>query len=178
VPTKYAHHEVTAVGTVDEVRLVVGAKLAARHERCWDKERVFYEPVHYLALLERKPGALDFARPMEGWDLPPCFDLLRRRLEADMEREAAREYIKVLRLLENSTPPQLARAVEQALSIGATNVDAIRLILERNRQAPIALFSLDGHPHLKDVRVPDLDLAAYAGLKESAPVNGEGSAPK
>jgi transposase len=168
VPTAYAHHEVTAVGTIDQVRLVVNDRLAARHERSWDKQKVFFEPVHYLALLERKPGALDFARPMEGWDLPPCFDLLRRRLEADMEREAIREYIKVLRLLENSTVSQLARAVEKALSIGATSVDAIRLILESHRQAPIALFCLDGRPHLKSVRVPAVDLSAYRRLTEGA----------
>jgi hypothetical protein len=175
VPTEYAHHEVTAVGTIDEVRLVVGDRLAARHERCWDKERIFYEPVHYLALLERKPGALGFAAPMEGWKLPPCLDVLRRRLEADLGDKGTREYIKVLRLLENALVSQLGKAIEQALSIGATNVDAIRLILEHNRQAPIALFSLDGHPHLKSVQVPDLDLAAYSGLNENAPTNTEGS---
>jgi hypothetical protein len=41
--------------------------------------------VHYLALLEAKPGALDHARPLSGWSLPECFGLLRRRLEAQWE---------------------------------------------------------------------------------------------
>jgi transposase len=168
VPTEFAHHPVTAVGMIDEVRLVVNGRLVARHARCWKKEKTFYEPVHCLALLERKPGALDFARPMERWDLPPCFDLLRRRLAADLEHAGVREYIKVLRLLEGATVRQLARAVDQALSIGATSVEAIRLILEHHRQAPIALFSLDGHPHLKDVCVPGVDLSAYRGLTEDA----------
>jgi transposase len=165
-PTEFAHREVTAVGTIEQVRLIVGTKLVATHKRCWNKHQTFYEPIHYLQVLERKPGALDFARPMEGWDLPPCFDLLRRRLEADMEREAVREYIKVLRLLENSTVSQLAKAVDKALSVGAINVDAIRLILEDNRQAPISLFCLDSHPHLKSVCVPDVNLAGYRGLTE------------
>ena len=30
-------------------------------------ESVSFEPLHYLALLERKPGALDHARPLQGW---------------------------------------------------------------------------------------------------------------
>ena len=34
-----------------------------------------------LRLLERKPGALDHARSLAGWDLPECFGVLRRRLE-------------------------------------------------------------------------------------------------
>ena len=165
VPVEYAHHPVTAIGTVEKVRLVVGAHLVATHKRCWGKHRTFYEPVHYLALLQRKPGALDFARPMEDWNLPSCFDLLRRRLGADMdESNGIREYIKVLRLLESATIGQLAGAIEQALSIGATGLDAITLILEHRRQAPVALFSLDGHPHLKSVCVPGMNLAAYHGL--------------
>ena len=166
VPTEYAHHNVTAIGTVENVRLVVNTKLVATHKRCWKKHQTFYEPVHYLKVLERKPGAFDFARPMEGWELPPCFDLLRRRLESDMEDKGVREYIKVLRLLETATISQLADAIEQALSIGATSVDAIKLILEHRRQTPIALFCLDGHPHLKSVQVPGVDLAGYGGLTE------------
>jgi hypothetical protein len=29
--------------------------------RCWAKGQVLFEPLHYLALLERKPGAFDYA---------------------------------------------------------------------------------------------------------------------
>jgi len=31
---------------------------------------------HYLALLGRKPGALDYARPLAGWSLPGAFAAL------------------------------------------------------------------------------------------------------
>ena len=167
IPTQYAHHPVTAVGTVDEVRLVVNDHLAARHPRSWKKHGTFFNPVHYLALLERKPGAFDFSRPLEEWALPPCFDLLRRRLESDLEgSEGTREFIKILRLMEKASLPQLAKAVDQALLIGTTSVDAIKLILEYRRQEPIALFCLDGHPHLKSVQIPEVDLSCYRGLTE------------
>jgi hypothetical protein len=159
---------VTVVGTLDEVRLLVGERLVARHERCWKKAQVCFDPVHYLALLDRKPGALDFARPLADWELPPSLALLRRCLEADLGSEGTREYIKVLRLLENATVSQLGAAVEQALSIGATGVDAIRLLVEHRRQAPIALFCLAGRPHLKAVQVPKVDLAAYGVLAEGS----------
>ena len=167
IPTKYAHHPVTAIGTVDEVRLVVDNHLAARHSRSWEKHGTFFNPIHYLALLERKPGAFDFSRPLEEWELPSCFDLLRLRLESDLDgSQGIREFIKVLRLLENTSLSQLVKAVEQALFIGATSVDAIKLILEYRQQEPIALFSLDGHPHLKSVRVPEVDLSRYGSLTE------------
>jgi len=51
--------------------------------RVWGKEGVRFEPVHSLALLERKPGALDYARPLAGWQLPECFAVLRRCLEGE-----------------------------------------------------------------------------------------------
>jgi len=42
-----------------------GADRCGEHLRDWDKENVHYHPVHYLALLERKPGALDFGKPFD-----------------------------------------------------------------------------------------------------------------
>ncbi len=56
VPTEFAHHRVTVVASADTVRIVAGDRVAATHPRCWDRERVSYDPVHYLAVLERKPG--------------------------------------------------------------------------------------------------------------------------
>ena len=105
MPTEFAHHRVTAVGTVDAVRIVVGDRVVATHRRCWGREQVFYDPVHYLALLERKPGALDFAAPLAGWELPVCFGVLRRRLEAEFGGPGTRQFIKVLRLLERASLP-------------------------------------------------------------------------
>jgi transposase len=166
VPTDCAHQAVTVVGGVEEVRLVVGRRVVARHPRLWAKEQVRFDPVHYLALLERKPGALDFARPLEGWALPDCFAVLRRRLEGELEGRGTREFIKVLRLLEAATVPQLAQAVEYALGIGAISAEAVRLILEHRREQPLGLFRLDGPMHLKAVRVQEPDLAAYRGLME------------
>jgi transposase len=166
VPTAHAHHEVTALGGIDDVRFVVGAEVVAVHPRCWTKEEILFNPLHYLALLERKPGALDYARPLADWDLPVCFALLRRRLEGDLGSLGTREYIKVLRLLEKATLKELKGAVEMALSIGATSADAVTLVLFHRQERPVGLFSLAGLPHLKSVAVEDIDLGAYGSLTQ------------
>jgi transposase len=168
VPTKYAHHEVTIVAGIEEIRLVVGDRLIARHPRHWSKEHIEFNPIHYLALLERKPGALDYAKPLENWDLPDCFNVLRRRQEAELDRHGTREFIKVLRLLENVTLPELTGAVEYAVSIGANSADAVKLILQSQREEPANLFCLDSHPHLKGVHVPPPNLEAYRSLRMGA----------
>jgi transposase len=166
VPTAYAHHPITIVGDLDEVRLVCRDHLVARHRRHWGKEHVTFDPVHYLALLERKPGAFDFARPLVGWDLPADFAVLRRRFEAAWGEAGVRHFIQVLRLLEKCSLGELAAAVGRALTIGATTADAVRVLLEATRETPVALFRLDGRPHLAGVTVPRPDLTAYRALRE------------
>jgi hypothetical protein len=164
VPTEFAHHPVTVIASVDTLRIVAGDRVAATHRRCLGREPVFYDPVHYLAVLERKPGALDFAAPLEGWELPVCFVVLRRRLEAEFGGPGTRQYIKVLRLLVQADPGELTGAVERALELGVVDADAVRLILEHRRERPVGLFCLDGRPHLQSVAVPAPDLSAYASL--------------
>lgn len=164
VPVKYAHRKITVVATVDEVRLIFAEKLIARHARHWGREQYFFEPVHYLALLERKPGGFDYARPLENWELPECFEVLRRRLEREPTGLGTREFIRVLRLLEQATVDELSGAVEYALDIDITDAQSIRVILEHRRESQVALFSLDGRPHLKTVRVESTDPASYQSL--------------
>ncbi len=164
VPVKYGHRKVTVVATVEEVRLVYEDRLIARHRRCWQREQYIYEPVHYLALLERKPGGFDHARPLENWQLPDCFTLLRRRLEAEHGGPGTREFIRVLRLLESYCLAQLTNAVEYALDIDVTDPDSIRVIIEYRSQKPVELFSLDGRPELTRVRVETTDVSAYQSL--------------
>ena len=164
VPTAYAHHELTVIGGIEEVKIACGGELVARHIRHWGQEHTSYDPRHYLALLERKPGALDVARPLEGWELPGCFGLLRRRLETELGSSGTREYIKVLRLMEHASLSSLTDAVRAALDIGATSSDAIGLILRHRSERPVGLFSLDGHPHLKSFAIEPPDLGAYRAL--------------
>ena len=107
---------------------------------------------------------MDFAAPLAGWELPVCFGVLRRRLEAEFGGPGTRRFIKVLRLLEGASPRDLTRAVERALELGVADADAVRLILEHRGEEPVDLFCLDGRPHLKRVAVPAPDLSAYASL--------------
>lgn len=163
VPTKYAHRSVTVVATVSEVRLVHEDRVVARHPRCWGREQSLFDPLHYLALLERKPGGFDFARPLANWELPECFALLRRRLEAD-EQHGTKAFIRVLRLLETHSLAQLRDAVAVALDLGTEDPDSIRSVLEHRTDRPTELFRLDGRPHLAGVRVAVTDVSAYAAL--------------
>ena len=164
VPVRWAHQPVVVKGYCQQVALYAQGQEIARHERIWEKEQVRFEPLHYLALLEKKPGALDHARPLAGWNLPECFGMLRRRLENERLGDGTREYIRVLRLLEKHPLPKLRRAVEEALAVNAITCDAIAQFLFPRPDWRFTAFSLDGHPHLRHVRIDAPEIGCYQQL--------------
>ena len=91
VPTAYGHREVLIRGYIHEVLIACGAEQIARHSRSYEREDFVFDPLHYLALLERKIGALDQAAPLAGWALPEEFAILRRLLEARLGKSGKRE---------------------------------------------------------------------------------------
>ena len=166
VPVAYAHHEILAKGYVERVVLCHQEKVVAEHQRSWGKEGVFFNPIHYLPLLERKPGSIDHARPLADLDLPECFDTLRRRLVMEEHKEGAgiREFIRVLRLLEDHPMAKLRWAIERALRIRAHSRDAIAQYLIPRSSWPPSTFLLDGREHLRWVKVAGPDISAYRTL--------------
>jgi pimeloyl-ACP methyl ester carboxylesterase len=91
----------------------------------------------------------EFGATGEHWDLPVCFGVLRRRLEAaGPSGHGTRTFIRVLRLLEAASLPRLTDAVDYALDIGIVDPASLRVILENRADRPVDLFSLDGRPHL------------------------------
>jgi hypothetical protein len=87
-------------GFVDQVAIICGADEIARHSRIYGRGQFVFDPKHYLSLLEKKPGVLDQAAPLQSWILPEPFQNLRRLLEARMGNRGKREFIQVLRLME------------------------------------------------------------------------------
>ena len=140
VPTAYGHREVVVKGSVDDVVIVCGSAAIGRHRRSDGREELIFDPRHYLALLERKTGAFDQAAPLVGWALPEEFLRLRRLLEARLGKPGTREYVQVLRLLEDFRLDHVSGAVQDALRLGAIGFDAVKhLVLCRLDHRPARL---------------------------------------
>jgi len=166
VPVSYAHHEILVKGYVDRVVLCHQQRVVAEHSRSWGKEGVSFDYRHYLPLLERKPGSVDHARPLMDLNLPECFDTLRRRLQGEekKEGEGLREYIRILRLLEDYPMARLREAVEKALVIHAHSRDAVLQFLVPHFSWRNTTFLLDGCKHLRLIKVSKPDLSVYRNL--------------
>src|SRR3546814_18408330 len=61
VPVAYGHQDVWVRGYVDAVVIGCRGEIIARHPRCWEREDVVFDPLHYLPLIEQKINALDQA---------------------------------------------------------------------------------------------------------------------
>jgi hypothetical protein len=123
-----------------------------------------FDPLHYLALLETKPGALDQAAPLQGWALPAPFAELRRLLEARMPKGGKREYIQTLRLLENFALDVVAQAIEQAIALRAISYDAVKLLVLAKIERRPAALNLAHYPHIPAMAVKMTKAADYAVL--------------
>jgi transposase len=164
VPTEYGHRQVWVKGYVHEVAIACGNQIIAQHARSYEREAVVFDPLHYLALLEQKTRALDQAAPLVGWQLPECFALLRRLLEARLKKNGSREYVQVLRLMETFDLSEVTHAVEQALRLGTISFDAVRhLLLCRIERRPPRL-DMENYPHLPLAQVHTTQAADYMTL--------------
>jgi transposase len=170
VPTEYGHRQVLVKGYVHRVEIGCANQVIARHQRSYERETAVYDPLHYLALLEHKCRALDQAAPLAGWELPECFAHWRRLLEARLRKQAAREYIQVLRLLETFALTEVTAAVEDALRLNTISFDAVRhLVLCRIERRPPRL-DLANWPHLPAASVRTTRATDYLSLLSSPPI--------
>jgi transposase len=164
VPTAYGHRPVVVRGYVEQVVISCGAETIARHPRSYAREDFVFDPLHYLALLERKTGAFDQAAPLQGWELPEAFTTMRRLLEARLGKPGKREYVQVLRLLETLRLEDVEAAVREALRLGAIGYDAVKhLVLCRLERRPPKL-DLAVYPYLPRVAVATTSAKAYMAL--------------
>jgi len=168
VPAIHTHKEFTILGSIDTVRFCVDGEVVAEHRRDWGKKGRHYNPIHYLAIAERRPNGLDFGAPFADWHLPPEFDVLRRRLESSGGSQGKREYIRILRLLERFSLEQLTRGLRRALASNTTAYDGVRQYVELEFEASFTLefFCLEGRPHLQQVKLPEPSMNVYSTLLE------------
>ena len=168
VPTRFGHCEVLVRGYVHEVVIACSTEIIARHPRSYEREDFVFDPLHYLALIERKINALDQAAPLADWVLPEEFATLRRVLEGRMGKPGKREFVQVLRLMETFEIIDVAAAVRDALQRGAVGFDAIKhLVLCRIERRPPRL-DMAIYPYLPRATVATTSARDYLGLLAGA----------
>jgi transposase len=143
----------------------------ASHPRCYERKQDVIDPLHYLALLEQRPGAFEHAKPIRRWR--ESWPLVYERLLAHLREkwphgQGVREFIRILKLHSNHPADLIAQAVCQALEYGCGHYDGVQLCLRQLMvpESAVAPIDLASWPQLIEVGRQELDLACYDQLLE------------
>lgn len=174
VPVNRARKDVMVKAYPFHIEILDGTTLLARHLRSYQREQDLFEPLHYLPLLEQRPGAFDYARPMRQWrkDWPQSYHqmLAACRQKWPEGGRGVQEFVRVLRLHEDYPAHLVQQAIEQALAYGCPHLDGVLHCLHHLVEPVAALPSLDltNQPHLQAVGHQPIDLHQYEQLLPSS----------
>src|SRR5450756_1407666 len=91
VPTYFAYQTLSCKAYPFQIKIVRQEKVIAEHRRCYGRYQEILNPVHYLKVLEQKPGAFLQAKPLSGWQLPEVFEKFYAGLKERRPEKATRE---------------------------------------------------------------------------------------
>ena len=170
IPHTHVRRPLTVRADPLRVRVVDGATVVADHPRSYDRKAQIEDPAHLKTLVEHKRQARHHrgANHLAG-AAPASLDLLARAAErgANLGAIAA----ALLRLLDRYGAAELQAAILAALESGVPHPNAVRLALERRREArhdaPPVAICLPPHVKQKDMPVQPHRLDAYDELSEN-----------
>jgi transposase len=141
----------------------------ASHPRCYGHQQDVFDPLHYLPLLEQRPGGFEHAKPIRRWRAtwPPAYERLLARLQAEApDGPGVREFVRVLKLHSHYPAALVEQAVTLALDYGCLRAEGVELCLRQLQQPPLPLPVLDlaAHPQLVDIAQQGPDLHCYDQL--------------
>ena len=132
VPASFANRPVSLRIYPDRILVAAEGQVICEHPRIIDRSHhlpghTVYDWRHYLAVIQRKPGALRNGAPF--LEMPDAF----RRLQAHLLRTPGgdREMVEILSLVLHHDEQAVLTAVEQALEIGVPTKTHILNLLHR-----------------------------------------------
>ena len=177
VPTEQAHQPCVVRGFVDRVEIEVNHQPVAVHPRCYGQGEFVLEPLHYLKLLERKPGSLDNARPFKRQDWGDELGAMRKELEYRQPGGAGTgQFIEILQLALKHPMEAVKRAVGVCVDRRAYSAAAVLNVLRNEPQRPVPRLDLSGREELSGVGVGIRPLSIYdqLGARQESPCGHNG----
>jgi transposase len=138
VPAEHGNDQLVLRAYSFRVEILLGKEVIATHPRCFGREQDILDPLHYLNLLEQRPGAFEHAKPLRHWrkHWPKDYDLLLEALRTRLpEGGGVKEFIAVLKLHREYPAEQVQQAVHAALELGAASLDGVSLCLRQLQHA-------------------------------------------
>jgi transposase len=116
----------------DRIVVVMDCTVVGSHRRHLGRDKVIYDPWHYLTILEKKPGALRDGAPFKQWALPEAMLEVRRILEDRTGGD--RQFVNILSVVSRYGLESVAAACAQVVDDKTVSSDVILNILSRTHE--------------------------------------------
>lgn len=124
VPAEYAGKVVSVRVSAEQIRVVADHQTIAEHPRCFERDRLVCEPLHYLPILQKKPGALRHGAPFQTWELPEAVGKVQQQLLRQPGGDRA--FVELLLVMRETSLDTLEMACELALESGVIQGSVIQ----------------------------------------------------
>jgi hypothetical protein len=169
VPASFANRPVSLRIYPERLVIVAEGHTICTHERIIERShrqpgRVVYDWRHYLAVVQRKPGALRNGAPFA--EMPEAF----RKLQGQMLRRPGgdREMVDILSLVLHHDEQSVLRAVEMALEAGVpTKTHVLNLLHRLVDGKPTDQPDITPPSALSLSKEPEANVARYDGLRQA-----------
>jgi transposase len=179
VPVKRARRQVTLKAYPFTIEIWDGSERLASHPRSYERYQDILDPLHYLPLLEHRPGAFDFTKPIKQWrrHWPPSYDQMLAHLRQTWpDGRGVQEFVRILQLHQTYSNEVMQQAIEQALRLGCEHLDGVLYCIhqgEGNGVPPASAspppLDLSHRPDLQAIGAnQSVDLAQYDRLLHSS----------
>jgi transposase len=149
----------------DRIIIRQDGQIVGEHPRAFCRDKVIYNPWHYVPVLARKPGALRNGAPFKDWVLPDAIEGVRSKL-ANVKK-GDRQMVDILTAVLTDGLPAVEAACAEALAQGVHSADVILNILARQRN-PAPATPILPPAGLALRHAPVADCARYDRIRSAA----------
>ena len=125
VPVNHAHRQCVVKMFAEHIEVRSGTELIAKHRRAEGRHMHVLDPMHYLPLLERKPGLLGNGLPFKGEPWGEGLSRMRNELAWRRPEDGERRFARILLLLREHPAEAVGEAVGSCVRLGLFSDEAV-----------------------------------------------------
>lgn len=162
IPWELVGVPLTLVATENEVRVLDGSEVVARHARSWERKKLIEDPTHLQGLREHKERAVALTGRALVLDRVPEALAIYEHLITTHERIAPHTN-KLIELLQTYGTEAVASAVRESVERGTPRPDSVAYVLEKRhrRSNKPTVRPRWGRPEIDELVVEQHDLEDY-----------------